>query len=57
MKLPQLQPNITIKIPFQDVFIDITLQNNTSIVDCFNKLQLNSTGTPFHQLAATKPPA
>jgi hypothetical protein len=48
MELPQLQPIITIKLPFQDVFVAVTLPSNTtplrddtSNVDYIEKLQFN----------------
>ena len=57
MKLPLLQPSITVKLPFQDDFIDFTLQDDISNEDRFQNVQLNLTLTPIQNLAATQPPA
>lgn len=57
LKLPKLQPNVTINLPFQDDYIAVTLQDDTSNEDYFQNLQSNLTWTPFQHLAATKPPA
>jgi hypothetical protein len=57
MKLPLLQPSITVKLPFKDEFIDFKLQDDTSNDDRFQNMQLNLTLTPIQNLAATKPPA
>jgi hypothetical protein len=43
LKLPQLQPNVTTKLPFQDDFVCFPRQDATSNVDCFQDLQLNLT--------------
>jgi hypothetical protein len=42
MKLSLLQPNIKIKLPFQDDFIDVTFRNKTSVVVYLKKLIFHS---------------
>jgi hypothetical protein len=54
MKLPLLQPNITIKLPFQDAFIDVTIQNNTSSIDCFKSCSSTQLGLPFTSSGCNK---
>jgi hypothetical protein len=53
LKIPKLQPNVTIDLPFQDGYIAVTLQDDTSNEDYFQNLQRNLTWTPFQHLAAT----
>ncbi len=51
-KLPKLQPNITINLPFPDDYVAIKLQDGASNEDCLQNLQLNLPWIPYQHLAA-----